>query len=518
MNGKLIHVSHEEAEIRRELLTSTYYMGRYVLGYDRLLPEVHGQWGWALDRLPYPRRLILRPRKTYKTTFYTMSYPLRRLAGDPNLRILLVNAVYGNAAGFLREIKGHCERNARFRRWCGDWVSPKWNEQAVDIRPRTVNRKEASLSIAGYGSALVSAHYDLIIVDDLVNEDDRTSARVRQKKIAWFRDCISLLDVGGELVVVGTRWHPDDLYGWLMRELNPTLAPSERYAVEADGCFLEDGVTPRYPTILSADVLAALPREIGYPNFAANYLNDPRPSGSVMFDLSEMREVEALPVAEYAEIVGFCDPALGKSNLGCYSAVVTVGVRHDDMLDILDADLQRLPPDALLAVIARKHAYYRYAVFGIESNNFQERLIAELQTAVPHLYVRGVPHRSDKLGRIQGLQPLFAKGQLRILAEWRHRYPLLIDQLLGCQLDTLPPYVDGPDALEGAVSLVRARYDGSSDAFPEDPYYGSIAPRRRSSQEILPYEREYEEDPYEQDVADAFSQGRPGVGFERHGG
>ena len=35
---------------------------------------------------------------------------------------------------------------------------------------------------------LVSAHYDLIIVDDLCNKDDRESHSIREKKKRWYKE------------------------------------------------------------------------------------------------------------------------------------------------------------------------------------------------------------------------------------------------------------------------------------------------------------------------------------------
>jgi predicted phage terminase large subunit-like protein len=489
-----------EQEITARLREDTFFLARYILGYTRLDPDVHGEWGRRLDYQPARRRLILRPRKTYKTTFYTISYAIRRLIANPNLRILLVNAVETNAIGFLREIKGHCERNARFRDLVGDWMSDKWNEGGINIRPRTRPAKELSINVCGYGSTLVSAHYDLMIFDDLVNNRDRASSLARRDKIQFFQDAISLLDEGGEILVVGTPWHPDDLYHYIREVLNPSLTPRDRYVVEAEGAYLPDGVTPRYPNILPEETLQEIRLTLPAADFAAQYLIDPQPVGTAMFDLSQMVTFPFAGVAAYPSIVGFCDPALGRSNLGCYSAVVTVGVDPaHGTLDILDADLQRIPPDALLALIAQKHAYYRYARFGIEDNNFQERLVADLRSQrTTYLPVEGVSHRTDKTGRIGTLQPLFARGQLRVAEDWRTRYPLLIDQLLGCQLDTLPAYVDGPDALEGAVTLASRYLRPMQDVdIPEDPAYGGGScrwGRRLTRQEQEDYG--YIEDPF----------------------
>jgi hypothetical protein len=63
--------------------------------------------------------------------------------------------------------------------------------------------------------------------------------------------------------------------------------------------------------------------------------------------------------------------------------------------------------------------------------------------------VKEINHSSDKLGRIQSLEPLISTGTLR----FSRKHRILLDQL---RQFPKAAHDDGPDALEMAVSLVKS--------------------------------------------------------------
>ena len=75
------------------------------------------------------------------------------------------------------------------------------------------------------------------------------------------------------------------------------------------------------------------------------------------------------------------------------------------------------------------HRMRRYQRFGMETNQFQQFLADELRrrsgAASVHVPVADINHSSDKLGRIQRLQPLITSGTLR----FSRRHVTLVEQL-----------------------------------------------------------------------------------------
>jgi len=88
-------------------------------------------------------------------------------------------------------------------------------------------------------------------------------------------------------------------------------------------------------------------------------------------------------------------------------------------------------------------------------NQFQSVLADELtrRSNAEGLYlpVEPVHHSTDKLARIQSLQPLVRSGTL----QFSRRHTMLLEQL---RLFPKAAHDDGPDALEMAVDAARTAY------------------------------------------------------------
>ena len=240
---------------------------KYILGYNKL-SDVHKEWCREADTVNN-RKLFLKPRGTYKSTIYTVAYPLWKLVHNPNERILIANATSDNAEAFLREITTHLLRNERFKEVFGKLIDSNTSKvSSVTVKTRTSFNKEPSINTVGVLGSIVSAHYSTIICDDLCNDKDRESESIREKKKKWFQDVMSILDPDGEIIVVGTRWHFNDLYKFIIEELNPKLKPEEQWDIHVESCYEEDEKTPKFPTILPVDVLDRLRIEKGPLEFS----------------------------------------------------------------------------------------------------------------------------------------------------------------------------------------------------------------------------------------------------------
>lgn len=223
----------------RKIFLDIYHFAKYTLGYEKLGDE-HKLWAQRLEQAVNYQRLrklvMLKPRGTFKTTFYTIALPLWLHLQNPNLRILLANAVDDNAKKFLSEITSHYLRNDRlawlYQKAYGLDGCPIDPNKALMTNLRLTNctriQKEPNLATIGYGSSIVSQHFDVIIVDDLCDRRDRESATIREDKKRWFSDLASLLEPDGLLLIIGTRWHFNDVYSYVINELNPKHALQDK--------------------------------------------------------------------------------------------------------------------------------------------------------------------------------------------------------------------------------------------------------------------------------------------------
>ena len=165
----------------KENVLDLFSFARKVLGYSLLEEYPHADWSSELEER-HSRSLWLEPRYTYKSTVFTKTYPIWRLLENPNLRILLANATAENAEAFLSEIVGHYLRNERLIELHHAFFNfPPLDPRAAKTKSIILNSRTRNFSEPTIGALgnLVSAHYDLIIVDDLCNEDDRESPAIR---------------------------------------------------------------------------------------------------------------------------------------------------------------------------------------------------------------------------------------------------------------------------------------------------------------------------------------------------
>lgn len=195
---------------------SLYLTAKYLLGYSEVNWRTHGELINVLEG-DAPKRLVVMPRGTFKTSISVVAYIIWRLINNPNLRILLDSELYTNSKKTLREISMHLESPKvveLFGVFRGDGV---WNESEILINQRTIIRKEASVTVSGIGAQKTSQHYDEICADDLNSAKNSNTPENREKVIDHYRMYTSLLDPGGKLTVIGTRYHENDVIGYALR-------------------------------------------------------------------------------------------------------------------------------------------------------------------------------------------------------------------------------------------------------------------------------------------------------------
>ena len=278
--------------------------------------------------------------------------------------------------------------------------------------------------------------------------------------------------IANQFVVHNTPWHFDDVYAWLIKELNPQLPDDFKYHIYRDSCFLDDEVTPRFPNILSAKKLATLKIEKGVLEFSSQYLLKALPQEFQIFKLQSMYTLPQSSIDLHKAVAyGFCDPTLGVSD---FSAIVTL-LKYDNHWIVFHADISFLPHSKTIDKIISLHSLFHYKSFGIEANSIGKakndrdycnfELVLRERQALKNVTVpyKLIWHTVPKATRIQSIESYFSDGQLRFLDSWNQEYPLLIEQLIHYPLS----HDDGPDALSGAVSLLLAdEHEGSPILYP----------------------------------------------------
>lgn len=230
----------ETAEGRRELtrLSGGVGMAWYAQYYLRLAtPQCHERWYAAFDSAK--RLLFEAPRSHGKSISAGRVFVGRSVLINRNIRILLIGQTKGAASKTARLVRQDFEKNERI---LSDWTSPSaggpfrekgltWTDSLYYVC-RTKNLRDPTVEAVGVGGSITGGRFDIIILDDPI-DDKNTVTRAQRRKIEiwFFRTIVPLLDVGGRIVVIGTRKHADDLYN--------TLEQNPRFDVVRDGAFVD---------------------------------------------------------------------------------------------------------------------------------------------------------------------------------------------------------------------------------------------------------------------------------------
>lgn len=382
------------------------------------------------------KKLVLIPRGHLKSTVVTVGYSLMRIAKDPSVRILIANATYDMATSFLNQIKKHLKDNEIFRDYYGDFSRnpDKWSENMISIgKKKSFGRKEATITTYGIGGNLVSQHYDVIIMDDVVNRDFINTREQIEKTILFYKDSLDLLEPGGVLIVIGTRWADNDLYGWIMDKSSPERV-WEGFDVMVKKAYsgnLETGdeLELLYPEKFSREILQVLKREKGIYEFASQYLNDPVPQEDAKFKLAWIKTVleDELRVREISYFT-MVDPAIGQKKDSDNTAIVTIGVDQWNNWFVVNIIWGRFLPNEIINYIFANWAQYQPRKIGIEMTAYQKSLqyaiVDEMRRRNIFLPVVELKADKSKNERIQGLIPRYANGGIYHLQQCPYREEL----------------------------------------------------------------------------------------------
>lgn len=207
-------------EEKRDLLKqhfkgSLYSFAKNICEFKETNLKTHGEMIAALEN-PSPRKLIVMPRGTFKSSIGTVAYSVWRLINNPNERILIDSEVYTNSKNFLREIKAIFQ-SKKFVDLFGDWRGNNWTENEITVSTRTKSYKEASITAGGIGTVKVGQHYSVIIGDDYNSGNNSETPEMRSKVIRHYQLNTSILEPTGTYAIIGTRYAVDDIIGFIMK-------------------------------------------------------------------------------------------------------------------------------------------------------------------------------------------------------------------------------------------------------------------------------------------------------------
>lgn len=366
------------------------------------------------------KKLILIPRSHLKSKLVTIGYSLQQIIANPKVRILIYSATWQMAVDLNLSIQKNLKGCERINQIWGDLSSdaPEWSQDRTRLAVNTT--REPTVTAAGIDNNLVGGHYDIIIMDDVVNRDNVSTQDQIQKIIQRYRDSLDLLETNGQLIVIGTRWHDSDLYGWILDPGNNTKASYETMIKQA---YTGDIITGQdfealWPGKFSLEELHRRLREEGWAHFSSQYLNNPVPEEDAVFKRSWFQYFESGDLAgKIFNRFLLIDPAISLSKEADYTALVVVGQDQFGYIYLLDIVRKKLSPNDIINEIFHLRDRWNLSDIAIEQVAFQKTLAYSMREDErfkkrPFHITELKPGDRSKDQRIKGLQPLYENGKI----------------------------------------------------------------------------------------------------------
>lgn len=348
----------------------------------RLLGNVHREViNWWTRQEAKNFQLLLLPRDHMKSALiaYRAAWELTK---DPTLRILYISSTSNLATKQLKFIKDILTCDNYRLHWPemvnkDEMKREKWTEREVSVddpRRRAESVRDPSIFTAGLTTNIVGMHCDIAIMDDVVVQGNAYTEEGREKVREQYSHLSSIEGANAREWIVGTRYHPKDLYASLVeREVEeydevgnvskatPLFEVYER-AVESigdgTGEFIwplqqrSDGKWFGFNTKILADKRAQYLNKL---HFRAQYYNDPHDVDSSPIKRDFFQYYEPSYVArkdgrwffkgEPLNVVASVDFAYSLGKRSDATSIVVVGVDGENNYYVLD--IERFKTDSI---------------------------------------------------------------------------------------------------------------------------------------------------------------------------
>lgn len=480
-------------EIRERAETDLNFFA-HIVNPNRMYGEIHQdvfKWWQKCLETEVDNTLLLMPRDHQKSHQAAVKAAWL-ITRDPTTTILYVSATAELALKQLRAIKNILLSDVYQRYW-PEMIDPeegrreKWTEQEICVdHPlrKEEGIRDSTILACGITKTITGLHVNHVFLDDIVVPGNAYTEEGRRKVRDLYSQLASIETTGSTETVVGTRYHPSDIYTNLMDMKEPVFDDSgeiidERdvytyrvHVVEIDGKFLWPRAARPDGKKFGFDFRELARKKAKYLDrvqFYAQYYQEPNDPDShrlsadkfQYYDRKHVKEIggkfffKKSPLNVYASI----DFAFSLSKGADYTAIVVVGVDPEGFIYILDID--RFKTDKINDYFTRivdLHEQWQFRKLRAEVTVAQKTISNELKDRIRQEGMRlsieenrPSRHEGSKEERIAAvLEPRYENMTIR---HFRGGHtPSLEEELLLAR----PPHDDIKDALAAVVEIAKA--------------------------------------------------------------
>ena len=366
------------------------------------------------------------PPGSAKSTYASVIFPAWWFSQHPRSSVISASHSLSLATHFSRRLRGLIEEK---RDYLGFTIAKK--QRSIDSLSTSDGGDYLAVGVRG---AITGRRADLIIIDDPIrSQADAESPRQREHIWEWFKsDVTTRLKPHGRVVLIMTRWHPDDLGGQLLERSKaewrvvrlPALAEPDDPIGRAPGSAL-------WPEWEDREALLRKRELIGERAWSALFQQIPLPAGGRLFPVDRIAVVE--PVTAVDNLVRAWDLAATNLN-GRNDPDWTVGIklRRDDTGRYLIVDVARIrgtphEVEALIVTTAQKDGVKVIVAIPEDPGQAGKSQMSYLTRQLAGFHVIAARETGSKATRAMPLASQVEAGNVSIVrADWNRT---LIDEM-----------------------------------------------------------------------------------------
>lgn len=386
-------------------------------------------------------QLLLLPRDHMKSALiaYRVAWELTK---NPAMRFLYISSTANLATKQLKFIKDILTNDAYRAHWPDMIIKEeskreKWTEREISVdhpKRKEDSIRDPSIFTAGLTTNIVGMHSDVNVLDDVVEQKNAYTKDTREKVLDQYGYLSAIGGATGRVWVVGTRYHPEDLYGILQaREVkqfdavgntvrSENLYDCKEWPVENVGDGTGEFIWPRTQAKdgnwfgFNAEILATKRSEYrDQTRYRAQYYNDPHDidSSPIKREYFQYYDVKYITKQNYKwayqreplNLFAAVDFAFTTNKGSDYTAIVVVGVDAHKNYYILEIDrFKTSQPSEYFKRILALHEKWGFRKIRAEVSVAQIVLVNDFKENYIRKYGLGLTVDEYRPTRAQGIK------------------------------------------------------------------------------------------------------------------
>jgi len=365
-----------------------------------------------------PRLMLFMPPRGGKSLIASHYFPAWALGHRPDFEFIstsyssqLAETFSRKARGLLKDPSYHAVFKTRL-------------DESTQAVGQWLTTKKGGYVAAGVGGGITGKGAHCLIIDDPVrNQEDADSYTVREMQKGWYEStAYTRLAPGGGVLIIQTRWHLDDLSGWL--EDKSDNGSGDKFKVirfpavaTEDEQFRKEGEA-LHPDRYDLTALERIKQAVGPRTWASLYQQNPVPDDGVYFKKPTFHWYDSLPDASTLRFYSSWDLAIGVKEVNDYTVGVIWAVDPNENVYIVNYHRGHFPADEIIERVITSALEHKCQVVTIEKGQILMSLGPALNKSIQDrkaysfvIHPMGT-RGQDKMLRARSIQARMMQGRV----------------------------------------------------------------------------------------------------------